>query len=251
MSAGQAGQMSPFAGKNAKLCTITYLTGVYLFMHAPTPSEKPVLSVFDFDGTLTRRDSFVPFLRFAFGKRVFSLRMLRLVLPTLRCFSRKLTRDELKEVLITTFLTGTDARWVEKKAQEFCERYWHKMMRPEGLRAVAAEIASDAEVTLCSASPELVLRPFTERLGIKLIGTQLEEKDGILTGKINGNNCRCGQKIARLQQVYGDLSAYHMRAWGDSRGDYELLYAAGEPHWRHFHRNPAKYEKRRKQFSSR
>lgn len=144
--------------------------------------------------------------------------MLRLVLPTLRCFSRKLTRDELKEVLITTFLTGTDARWVEKKAQEFCERYWHKMMRPEGLRAVAAEIASGAEVTLCSASPELVLRPFTERLGIKLIGTQLEEKDGILTGKINGNNCRCGQKIARLQQVYGDLSAYHMRAWGDSRG---------------------------------
>lgn len=78
--------------------------------------------------------------------------MLRLVLPTLRCFSRKLTRDELKEVLITTFLTGTDARWVEKKAQEFCERYWHKMMRPEGLRAVAAEIASGAEVTLCSAS---------------------------------------------------------------------------------------------------
>lgn len=177
--------------------------------------------------------------------------MLRLVLPTLRCFSRKLTRDELKEVLITTFLTGTDARWVEKKAQEFCERYWHKMMRPEGLRAVAAEIASGAEVTLCSASLELVLKPFTERLGIKLIGTQLEEKDGILTGKINGNNCRCGQKIARLQQVYGDLSAYHMRAWGDSRGDYELLYAAGEPHWRHFHRNPAKYEKRRKQFSSR
>lgn len=45
--------------------------------------------------------------------------MLRLVLPTLRCFSRKLTRDELKEVLITTFLTGTDARWVEKKHRNF------------------------------------------------------------------------------------------------------------------------------------
>ena len=74
------------------------------------------------------------------------------------------------------------------------------MMRPEGLRAVAAEIASGAEVTLCSASPELVLKPFTERLGIKLIGTQLEEKDGILTGKINGNNCRCGQKIARCNR---------------------------------------------------
>lgn len=121
--------------------------------------------------------------------------MLRLVLPTLRCFSRKLTRDELKEVLITTFLTGTDARWVEKKAQEFCERYWHKMMRLEGLRAVAAEIASGAEVTLCSASPELVLRPFTERLGIKLIGTQLEEKDGILTGKSTATTAAAARKL--------------------------------------------------------
>ena len=118
-------------------------------MHAP-PRQKTGVIRFDFDGTLTRRDSFVPFLRFAFGN-VFFLRMLRLVLPTLRCFSRKLTRDELKEVPITTFLTGTDARWW-RKAQEFCERYWHKMMRPEGLRAVAAEIVSGAEVTLCSAS---------------------------------------------------------------------------------------------------
>ena len=220
-------------------------------MHAPSPSEKTVLSVFDFDGTLTHSDSFVPFLRFAFGKRIFTLKMLRLVLPTLRCFSRRLTRDELKEVLITTFLTGVEARWVEEKAKIFCSRYWAKMMRQEGLSAVEAEIDSGAEVTLCSASPELVLRPFTDRLGIKLIGTQLDVKDGILTGKISGNNCRCGQKIARLKQIYGDLSAYHLRAWGDSRGDYELLYAAQEPHWRHFHRNPAKYEKRRKQFSVR
>lgn len=44
------------------------------------------LSVFDFDGTLTKHDSFVPFLRFAFGKRVFARRMVRLALPTLKCW---------------------------------------------------------------------------------------------------------------------------------------------------------------------
>ena len=73
-----------------------------------TVAKSSVLSVFDFDGTLTHHDSFIPFLRFAFGKRYFAGRLVRMALPTLHCVRRKLTRDELKEVLIKTFLTGVD-----------------------------------------------------------------------------------------------------------------------------------------------
>lgn len=202
-------------------------------MNDPSPG---VLSVFDFDGTLTHRDSFVPFLRFAFGRRTFARKMMRMVLPTLKCLRRKLTRDELKEVLISTFLTGVNAQWVKEKAEVYCAKNFEKMMRPRGLMAVAAELRSGAEVTLCSASPAIVLQPFAERLGVKLIGTQLEVVDGVLTGRINGHNCRCDQKIQRLEQVYGPLNQLHLRAWGDSRGDYELLTAARDYHWRHFHR---------------
>jgi Haloacid Dehalogenase superfamily, subfamily IB, phosphoserine phosphatase-like len=101
--------------------------------------------------------------------------------------------------------------------------------------AVAAEVNSGAEVTICSASPALVLQPWADKLGIKLIGTQLEVKDGKLTGRITGHNCRCAQKVARLEKVYGNLNDYHLRAWGDTRGDHELLAAAQDPHWRHFH----------------
>lgn len=198
------------------------------------------LSVFDFDGTLTKHDSFVPFLRFAFGKRVFARRLVRLVLPTLKCMGRRLTRDELKEVLIHTFMTGVEAKCVEEKAEEFCERYWKRLMRPSGLIAVATQVNSGAIVTICSASPAMVLKPFAERLGIRLIGTNLEVKDGVLTGRISGHNCRCGQKVARLEAEYGPLSSYHLRAWGDTRGDYEMLAAAQEPYWRHFHGSWAK-----------
>lgn len=204
-----------------------------------TPGRSSVLSVFDFDGTLTRHDSFIPFLRFAFGRRRFTRKMLYLVLPTLRCLRRKLTRDELKEVLIHKFMTGVDESWVKERADAYCRKYFNKLMRPKGLLAVAAEISSGATVTLCSASPEIVLRPFADQLGIRLIGTRLEVEDGKLTGHISGHNCRCGQKVARLEQVYGPLERYHLRAWGDTRGDYELLSAAQDPHWRHFHSSAA------------
>ncbi|MFJ5157813.1 HAD family hydrolase [Pantoea sp. NPDC088449] len=204
-------------------------------MDSPLPRANQVLSVFDFDGTLTIHDSFIPFLRFSFGKRVFARKLTKLMLPTLRCMRKKLTRDELKEVLIKTFLTGVEEQWLRQQAQRFCEANWHKLMRPAGLLAVAAEVNASAEVTICSASPAMVLAPFAERLGINLIGTQLEVVDGILTGKITGHNCRCGQKVKRLEHVYGPLHNYHLRAWGDTRGDFELLAAAQDPHWRHFH----------------
>lgn len=197
--------------------------------------QKKVLSVFDFDGTLTRHDSFVPFLKFAFGKRAFSRRMLMLAVPSARFVARRMSRDELKAQLISTFLTGVQAKWVQEQAVKFCALYWPRLMRPAGLLAVAAEVEAGAEVTLCSASPALVLQPFAERLGIKLIGTELEVVDGLLTGRITGNNCRCENKVLRLEAVYGPLSQYRLKAWGDTRGDHELLAAAQDPHWRHFH----------------
>ncbi|MGM3175815.1 HAD family hydrolase [Dickeya lacustris] len=194
------------------------------------------LAVFDFDGTLTKRDSFVPFLYFAFGKRVFTQRLVRLVIPTLKFIGRRMTRDELKAALIQIFLTGIEARWVESKAVDFCEQYWARLMRPSGLVGVASQVNAGAIVTLCSASPAIVLKPFAEKLGIRLIGTNLEVKDGILTGRISGDNCRCAQKVLRLEAEYGPLCAYHLRAWGDTRGDYEMLAVAQEPNWRQFHR---------------
>lgn len=199
------------------------------------PAEAKVLSVFDFDGTLTRRDSFVPFLKFAFGKRAFTLRMIRLLPAAIRYVGKGMTRDELKAALIATFLAGVKVEWVEAKAVEFRAAFWTRLMRPAGLKSVAAEIESGAQVTICSASPRIVLKPFAHKLGIKLIATELEERDGYFTGNISGNNCRCEAKVVRLEAVYGRLDQYRLRAWGDTRGDHELLAAAQDAHWRHFH----------------
>lgn len=143
-------------------------------------AKSSVLSVFDFDGTLTHHDSFIPFLRFAFGKRYFAGRLVRMALPTLHCVRRKLTRDELKEVLIKTFLTGVDEHWLRQQAEAFCEKYWNKLMRGRCAgRRQRGQFRCGSDDLLCF--PALVLQPWADKLGIKLIGTQLEVKDGKLT----------------------------------------------------------------------
>eukprot|EP01132_Coremiostelium_polycephalum_P019631 gene19631-23342_t len=189
------------------------------------PLDAKVLSVFDFDGTLTHHDSFVPFLKFAFGKGEFVRRMVKLAVPGAQFLLRVISRDELKAQLIRTFMTGVDKAWVQQKAEAYCQAYWNKLMRPTGLQSVADE-------------------PFADRLGIRLIGTELEVVDGVLTGKLTGNNCRCENKVLRLEAVYGDLGEYRLRAWGDTRGDRELLAAAQDAHFRHFHAKKKRIKQR-------
>ena len=196
---------------------------------------KKVLAAFDFDGTLTYHDSFVPFLRFAYGNRLFAMRLLRMIPATLSYLLGQISRNDLKEKLITVYLTGAKEAWVKERAEAFCDVSWQRLMRPLGLTSVANQLEQGAIVTICSASPELVLAPFARKLGIGLIGTRLASVDGVLTGEIDGTNCRCEQKVIRLEAQYGPLDQYTLRAWGDTRGDEQLLGAAQEPHWREFH----------------
>ncbi|SQF88081.1 protein CicA [Pseudomonas taetrolens] len=163
------------------------------------------------------------------------MRLLRMIPSTLCYLVGRISRNDLKEKLITVYLTGAKEAWVKERAEAFCDVSWQRLMRPLGLTSVASQLEQGARVTICSASPELVLAPFAKKLGIGLIGTQLASVDGVLTGEIDGTNCRCEQKVIRLEAQYGPLSQYTLRAWGDTRGDEQMLGAAHEPHWREFH----------------
>lgn len=192
------------------------------------------LSIFDFDGTLTWRDSFVPFLRYAFGNYYFARKLMRTSFSGVHYLYGAMERDKMKARLIHNFLKGADPEWVQQKAQGFCDAYWQSMMRPKGLVAVQQELDQGRTVSLCSASPTLVLEPFARRLGIELVATELEINNGVLTGQIDGRNCRRAEKVHRLEKRFGTLEQAHMRAWGNSSGDTELLAAADEGFYRAF-----------------
>lgn len=197
--------------------------------------HKKILSVFDFDGTLTYRDSFIPFLYFAFSKRTFLVNLLK-IFPFIAAYVvGGISRNRLKEVIITVYLKGIKVEWLQDKAEEFCKIFWGDMLRPLGIFSVSKEIKEGAIVTLCTASPELIIQPFSKRLKVGLIGTELESKKGILTGHIKGVNCRCAEKVTRLEKRYGDLKKYIVRAWGNSKGDRQMLTVAQESHWKPFH----------------
>ena len=79
------------------------------------------------------------------------------------------------------------------------------------------------------------IEPWASKYGAQVVGTELEAVSGTLTGRLNGANCRGGEKARRIAALV-DLKSYDkIYAYGNSSGDREMLLLADEKvyNWDH------------------
>ena len=78
------------------------------------------------------------------------------------------------------------------------------------------------------------LKPWCDKNELELIATKLKIKNGFVTGRFQTKNCYGIEKAVRVREIY-DLDDYdHIYAYGDSRGDRELLELAHTKNFRAF-----------------
>ena len=193
---------------------------------------------FDFDGTLTIRDSFTEFLRWRAGPAGWALGLVKLA-PAVAAYARDRDRGRIKAASVREFLKGTPRADLEADAERFADRVWSRFMRPDALEVWNDWGAKGAHRVIVTASPETTVAPFARRLGAEaLLGTPLMFDLGDrVAGAFAGPNCRGQEKVRRLQAVYGDelrLTA----AYGDTSGDTEMLAIADAPGFRVFTGRP-------------
>ena len=70
--------------------------------------------------------------------------------------------------------------------------------------------------------------------GVKIVGTQVEVEDGLLTGRFLTKNCYGQEEVNRILAIYPNRKEYELIAFGDSEGDKELLDFADEVHYKPF-----------------
>jgi HAD superfamily hydrolase (TIGR01490 family) len=107
-------------------------------------------------------------------------------------------------------------------------------LKPEALQRLRWHQQRGDRVLLCSASPRLLLQPLADWLGVELLCTELEQVQGLWRPKLSSPNCKGPEKVRRLEQHLGPLECLSIEAYGDSKGDRELLQAAALPHYRSF-----------------
>jgi phosphatidylglycerophosphatase C len=195
------------------------------------------VAAFDLDGTITRRDSTA-----AFCLATVPLRRLGPVLavraPWLAAYQLGLAgRTALKESLLTALFGGMEERLLAARAAGWATTELPRLVRPAALDRLRWHQSRGHRVVLVSASLEVLVEPWARTIGVDdVLATRLETRDGRVTGRLDGPNCYGAEKVARLRALVGDLDGLELYAYGDSRGDRELLAAARHPAYRPFHR---------------
>ena len=204
---------------------------------------------FDFDGTLTTKDTLLAFIRYAKGSTGFWLGFLRysplLVLMKLGFYPNW----KAKQKVFAHFFKGITIEAFNDLCQRFAQDNLH-LLRSQGIKTLMQAQDDGAEVVIVSASIDNWVQAFFKNHGDRsrdsansladhgpvpvILGTQIEVKDGLLTGRFLTKNCYGEEKVNRILALYPHREDYHLTAYGDSRGDKELLAFADEGHYKEF-----------------
>jgi phosphatidylglycerophosphatase C len=204
---------------------------------ADTPPDAPVVA-FDFDGTLTVKDSYTAFLKWRTPKAAWILGGLKLV-PAAISYLFHRDRGRIKAAATKVYLAGVSRERLETDARRFAAEHSRSLLRPDAVIAWKRWRKERVRLVIVTASPDVVVAPFARGLGADdLLGTPLhfDERDRV-TGTFASPNCRGAEKVARLRAAYGpDLRV--RAAYGDTGGDTEMLAIAEEPYFRVFTDKP-------------
>lgn len=201
-------------------------------------ANGPAIVAFDFDGTLTIRDSFTEFLRWRAGPGAWALGLVKLA-PALAAYAKDRDRGRIKAASVKEFLLGVSRQTLETEAAAFAEEIWPRFMRPDALEVWNDWGQRGAHRVIVTASPTTTVAPFARKLGAEaLLGTEFVfNADDRITGDFAGPNCRGEEKVRRLKAAYGDDMTL-IAAYGDTSGDTEMLAMAQQPGFRIFRRKP-------------
>ena len=192
------------------------------------------LYLFDFDGTLTYKDTMFLFLKF-YNPAKYSFQFLKHV-PLFVLLKLKLANAEaVKKSFISSILEGESKYQIEKKAKLFFEENYPSLFRENALDFINNINRENTESYIVSASLDIWVKPFAEKFNIKLLSTEAEFQNDIFTGKFVGKNCNKEEKVNRIKTELGDKKYDKIIAFGDTSGDKPMFKFANESHYRFFH----------------
>ena len=195
---------------------------------------KPSIAFFDFDGTITRKDTLFEIIRFHKGSTALYTGLL-LLSPALVLLRLKLlSSQQAKQIVLRFFFRNTNVDQFRSRCTDFCTTHLPSLVRDNALQAIRRHLSQGHQVAVVTASAEDWVAPWCNSLGIACLGTRLEVRNSLITGRIQGVNCNGPEKVNRIKAAF-DLSAYEdIYAYGDTSGDKQMLSIAKYGYYRKF-----------------
>ena len=197
-----------------------------------------VIAAFDFDGTLTRRDTLLPFLRRGLGGPRFFAALL-VCSPWLVAFAlRFIPNHAAKQKLFTVALRNRTMAEMDEWTNRWLAHDFPGQLQDWTMARLAEHQQVGHCCVMVSASPDIYLKRVAKQMGFDaLLCTEMAEEGGRLTGLMHTPNCYGEQKVERLnawvQERFGSApGAVVQYAYGDTSGDKPMLRLAAHAFYR-------------------
>ena len=210
-------------------------------MQPLTGEAGPVVAAFDFDGTLTRRDTLMPFLARGLGWPRFAWVLLRCA-PWLVGYALRWVRNDVaKARMLHVALAGRSMAQMDAWTSAWLAGSFRSQLRADATAQLVWHQAKGHACVMVSASPDIYLRRVAADLGFDALLCTEMEVSGVppaLTGRLQTPNCHGQQKVLRLQawlqQRYTaeEIDRLTLYAYGDTSGDKPMLRLAQHASYR-------------------
>jgi phosphatidylglycerophosphatase C len=195
-------------------------------------TNKKIVAIFDFDGTLTQCATTLPFLRFAFPiKYIF---LMPFWLPALLLFACHLiTIDQLNNFICRLFFKNKSSDLIKCLGASFAHNKIPKLLKPEAIDKLKMHQEQGHYCILATAAYEVYVKYWAKNFGFDdVVCTLFEVESNKFSGALAGLSCYGAEKAKKIKSLLAENEEIY--AYGDSRGDKEMLELAHYPFYRSF-----------------
>lgn len=190
------------------------------------------LALFDFDGTITTRETFPDFMRHAVAPRRLALGTLLLAPLIAGHRLGAVSGVRVRASIIEFGLRGVAEAAVAQAGEAFARDVLPPLLRPGAMQRIDWHQARGDTVVVVSGGLDVYLSHWCRQQGLALICSTLESAAGVLTGRYEGEQCVAAEKCRRVRAAY-DVDGFPVvYAYGDTSEDLDLLGMADEKFFR-------------------
>ena len=181
--------------------------------------------LYDFDGTIYKKDSFITFLIYAIPTWNLVFSFLIFIPNLVKMFIRLKSNEESKQYIFSHFFKGMDI----KVFDDICTKYQRKIdNNVSNILKLKIKQNQDFQQIIVSASISNWIIPWAKANNIDhVIATEIEvDQFGKITGKFATRNCNKEEKVNRIKRYFENKEVVFVEAYGNSKSDFPMFTLA-------------------------
>lgn len=191
-----------------------------------TTSGKETLALFDFDGTITTKDTLKEFLKYSLGVPKYFTGLVRFSPTYLLWKLGFVNADQAKEKLLAQHFKGMEEAEFKMMAARFSLEKIDTFTREHAIELMQKHKERGHRVIVVSASMSCWLWPWCDKNNVELLSTKLYFEKSKVAGCFSTPNCNHEEKLRRIENHLNIDDYKNIFAYGNSRGDDAMMSIA-------------------------